>query len=131
MIQWVAVERGGAGEPGRMRGTASSATEYEEKSTLGARLRYAFDKTMAAGPIALIGWLAVVSLLDHHHCRRRSSRCTGIAPEGGEPLGFVEAFWEALMRTLDAGTMGGDAGWAFRLVMLLGHARPASSSSRR
>jgi hypothetical protein len=26
---------------------------------LGARLRYEFDKSMAAGPIALIGWLAV------------------------------------------------------------------------
>ena len=35
----------------------------KKKTTLGARLRYGFDKTMAAGPIALIGWLAVVSLL--------------------------------------------------------------------
>ena len=28
-----------------------------------ARLRYEFDKSMAAGPIALIGWLAVISLI--------------------------------------------------------------------
>ncbi len=34
-------------------------------------------------------------------------------------LNFFEAFWQSLMRTLDAGTMGGDEGWAFRLVMLL------------
>ena len=27
------------------------------------RLRYQFDKSMAAGPIALIGWLAVISLV--------------------------------------------------------------------
>ena len=27
------------------------------------RLRYGFDKSMAAGPIALIGWLALLSLI--------------------------------------------------------------------
>ena len=31
---------------------------------------------------------------------------------------FGEALWASLMRTLDSGTMGGDAGWAFRLIML-------------
>jgi len=30
---------------------------------LGRRLRYEFDKSMAGGPIALIGWLAVLSLV--------------------------------------------------------------------
>ena len=28
-----------------------------------ARLRYEFDKTMAAGPIALIGWLGMVIIV--------------------------------------------------------------------
>jgi ion channel POLLUX/CASTOR len=89
----------------------------KKKDPLGARLRYAFDKTMAAGPIALIGWLAVLSLLIV--CVAGAFLAlTRIAPEGGEPLSFFEAFWEALMRTLDSGTMGGDAGWGFRLVML-------------
>ncbi len=42
-----------------------------------------------------------------------------LAPEGStEGLSFIEAAWESLMRTFDAGTMGGDAGWGFRLVML-------------
>src|SRR6185369_920303 len=41
-----------------------------------------------------------------------------IAPEGSESMGFGEAAWEALMRTLDSGTMGGDTGWGFRGVML-------------
>ena len=53
------------------------------KNGLGARLRYEFDKTMAAGPIALIGWLAVISLLvivvagacpRHHRDRARGRR---------------------------------------------------------
>jgi voltage-gated potassium channel Kch len=88
-----------------------------KKDPLGARLRYAFDKTMAAGPIALIGWLAVLSLLVVVVAGGFLA-LTRIAPEGGEPLSFVEAFWESLMRTLDSGTMGGDTGWGFRLVML-------------
>ncbi|HNW71084.1 MAG TPA: NAD-binding protein, partial [Bacteroidales bacterium] len=38
---------------------------------------------------------------------------------GEEKMGFIESAWRSLMRTLDAGTMGGDAGWSFRLLMLL------------
>ena len=34
-----------------------------KRNSLGARLRYAFDTSMSAGPIALIGWLAVLSLI--------------------------------------------------------------------
>lgn len=33
-------------------------------------------------------------------------------------LSFGEAAWESLMRTLDSGTMGGDTGTGFRIVML-------------
>lgn len=84
---------------------------------LGARLRYEFDKSMAAGPIALIGWLAVLSLI-LIVIAGAVIVVLGIAPEGGSPLDFGEAVWESLMRTLDSGTMGGDAGWAFRWVML-------------
>ena len=84
----------------------------------GARLRYEFDKSMAAGPIALIGWLAVLSLV-LIVIAGAVLALLRIAPEGSDPLGFGEAVWEALMRTLDSGTMGGDAGWGFRWVMLL------------
>lgn len=82
------------------------------------RLRYGFDKSMAAGPIALIGWLAVLSLVIIATASAFLV-LTGIAPEGGKPLEFVEAFWESLMRTMDSGTMGSDVGWSFRLVMLV------------
>jgi len=43
---------------------------------------------------------------------------THFAQDDGKPLDFIEAFWESLMRTLDSGTMGGDTGWGFRIVML-------------
>ncbi|WP_245498049.1 CASTOR/POLLUX-related putative ion channel [Rhizobium ruizarguesonis] len=83
-----------------------------------ARLRYQFDKSMAAGPIALIGWLAVISLVAIIAAGLVLA-LTGIAPDGGEHLSFVEGAWESLMRTMDAGTMGGDIGWPFRGVSLV------------
>ncbi|MDQ0320788.1 voltage-gated potassium channel Kch [Pararhizobium capsulatum DSM 1112] len=82
-----------------------------------ARLRYEFDKSMAAGPIALIGWLAVISLIVIVLAGLFLA-LTRIAPEGGEPVGFLEGAWESLMRTMDAGAMGGDMGWGFRGVSL-------------
>jgi len=87
------------------------------REALAARLRYEFDKSMSAGPIALIGWLAVISVVLIAFAALVLA-LTGIAPDGGERLGFVEAMWASLMRTLDAGTMGGDSGWGFRIIML-------------
>jgi len=84
---------------------------------LGARLRYEFDKSMAAGPIALIGWLAVLSIV-LIAIAAAVLTLLRISPEGSDALAYGEAMWEALMRTLDAGTMGADSGWAFRWVML-------------
>lgn len=82
-----------------------------------AHLRYAFDKSMAGGAMALIGWLSVISLIVIVIAGAFLA-ITGIAPEGGEPVSFIEGAWESLMRTMDAGTMGGDTGWAFRGVSL-------------
>ena len=83
-----------------------------------ARLRYEFDKSMAAGPIALIGWLGLLSLATI--CAAGAFLAlTNIAPAGEGPMSFIEGTWASLMRTLDSGTMGGDAGWGFRIVMLL------------
>ena len=90
----------------------------KKKPTISARLRYEFDKTMAAGAIALVGWLALISLVTIIFAGAVLS-ITQIAPEGSEPLSFLEGFWASLMRTLDAGTMGGDTGWGYRLIMLL------------
>jgi voltage-gated potassium channel Kch len=80
------------------------------------RLRYSFDNYMAKGTGALIGGLGVLSLVVIL-VAAAILVITGITPEGGERLSFLEAAWESLMRTLDAGTMGGDTGWGFRIVM--------------
>ena len=97
--------------------TFMAKTTDKGGSGLGARLRYEFDKSMAAGPVALIGWLAILSMI-LIVIAGAVITLFGIEPEGAGPLAFGEAVWESLMRTLDSGTMGGDAGWGFRWVML-------------
>jgi voltage-gated potassium channel Kch len=79
-----------------------------------------FDNYMSKGTLALIGGLAVLSLVVIVIAAAIISvGGTALAPEGSAaPMSFVEAAWESLMRTFDAGTMGGDAGWGFRMVML-------------
>lgn len=83
-----------------------------------ARLRYEFDNTMAAGAIALIGWLGFASIVIILAAGAVIAAFS-IRPDGASTMSFMEASWASLMRTLDAGTMGGDQGWSFRIVMLL------------
>lgn len=85
--------------------------------TTGERLRYAFDKSMAAGPISLIGWLALMTLVVIF-VATLFLELTEITNEGSPPLTFAEGFWQALMRTMDPGSMAGDAGWYYRFVTL-------------
>src|SRR5690606_36170389 len=82
------------------------------------RLQYRFHNTFAKGTVALIGWLAlasaamilVVSVI---------VKVSGAVPEGAEDLSIPRIAWLSLMRTLDAGTMGGDEGDTFFLAMML------------
>jgi hypothetical protein len=87
------------------------------KPTFNQRLRYQFDNLMARGTPALIGMLFVLSLVIVLIAGAIISSANFVQ-EGSEPLSFGEAAWESLMRTLDSGTMGGDTGTGFRLVML-------------
>jgi voltage-gated potassium channel Kch len=86
--------------------------------TLRERLRYAFDNTLAKGTGALIAWLTLVSAVAILFFATVLV-ITGINQSGEESgLAFGEAAWASLMRTLDAGTVTGDQGWDFRVVML-------------
>ncbi|RPI90439.1 MAG: potassium transporter TrkA, partial [Chloroflexi bacterium] len=88
------------------------------KPTFNQRLRYYFDNLMSRGTPALIGMLFVLSLIVVLIAGAVIS-ITGFVQEGETGrLSFGEAAWESLMRTLDSGTMGGDTGTGFRLVML-------------
>jgi voltage-gated potassium channel Kch len=86
--------------------------------SLGERLRYAFDNTLSRGTAALVAWLAAITLATIV-VFAVVIVATGTAPPDSEPLSLAEAMWAALMRTLDAGAVGGDQGWAFRAVMLV------------
>ncbi len=80
-------------------------------------LRYKFDNFMSKGPAALIGGLGLLSLVVIV-VGALIMVLAGIStsPESEEGVTFIEGAWLSLMRTLDAGTMGGDEGWAFRAV---------------
>jgi voltage-gated potassium channel Kch len=88
--------------------------------TLRQRLRYAFDNTLSRGTPALIAWLAILTIA---FLAVASILLTliGAAPheEGGAALSFPALMWHNLMRTLDAGTMGGDTGSVSYLLMML------------
>jgi voltage-gated potassium channel Kch len=90
--------------------------------TFADRLRYAFDRSMARGPLALIGWLGAISGVIVF-LGAVLVAIVGIVGEGadGQPeeVGFAEALWRSLMHSLDAGTVAGDNGWSYRLLMLL------------
>ena len=88
------------------------------KPTFRQRLRYQFDNVMARGTPAMIGMLFVLSLLVVLIAGVIISTANFVQEEAMEPLSFGEAAWESLMRTLDSGTMGGDTGTGFRIVML-------------
>lgn len=88
------------------------------KVSLIDRLRYAFDNTLSRGPIALIGWLAALSLVVILVAAAIIS-LAGLTQEENQTFpGFLEPAWQSLMRTFDAGTMGSDSGVGYRLVML-------------
>ncbi|MPM01810.1 hypothetical protein SDC9_48050 [bioreactor metagenome] len=89
-----------------------------KKASLRERLKYRFDMMMSKGPLAVIVWLAIATLL-LVILAAGFIAAFGITPEDTDEMSFIEAFWQSLMRTLDAGTMGGGAGWGFRVVMLI------------
>jgi len=82
-----------------------------EQFSLQDRLRYRFDNFMSRGTLALLGGLFALSAL-LIAAVAAFVILTGSAPahDDGTPAGFLELAWMGLLRTLDTGTMGGDAG---------------------
>ncbi|MBV9924257.1 MAG: NAD-binding protein [Acidobacteria bacterium] len=91
------------------------------QATLSQRLRYAFDRSLSRGTASLIGWLALGSFIIVITATA-VLLLTGVGPEaaeGQEPqaFSFAEAFWQSLMRSIDPGTVAGDTGWGYRVLM--------------
>ncbi|MER6942621.1 potassium transporter TrkA [Nonomuraea sp. NPDC000554] len=80
------------------------------------RLRYWFDNTMSKGTPALIGWLAVVSLI---LVLVVTTMAWPFAESGADGHTWWGVAWMSLLRTLDPGTMGGDDGNPIFVLMML------------
>ncbi|TND09407.1 MAG: TrkA-N domain-containing protein [Bacteroidetes bacterium] len=87
--------------------------------TFRDKLRYRFENTLSAGPIAVIGWLAVLSLLIIVIAAGIVA-IAGVSMDNNDTeTGFVEAAWRSMMRAMDAGNVAGDGpGWGIRMLML-------------
>jgi Trk K+ transport system NAD-binding subunit len=82
------------------------------------KFKYRFDNIMSRGTPAMVGMLFLLSLFVVFLAGAIISSLDFVQEAGTDPLSFGEAAWESLMRTLDSGTMGGDTGTGFRIVML-------------
>lgn len=89
----------------------------KDKITLKEKLQYKIDNMFSRGSGVLIFWLTILSLLVVF-IAAVILVLLKISPAGEDVPKMSEALWMSLMRTLDAGTMGGDQGWEFRLMML-------------
>jgi voltage-gated potassium channel Kch len=89
------------------------------KTTFLDRLRYGFDNYMSRGTIALIAGLGLLTLAIIVVAGLTITVMDAHQDDQSGSLSFFEGAWEALMRTLDAGTMGGDTGRRFRAIMFL------------
>ncbi|MEN6531370.1 MAG: potassium transporter TrkA [Anaerolineaceae bacterium] len=89
----------------------------DKKPSLKVKLIYKIDCLFSKGMSAMVFFLgiasfsiiiiaSIIAVLFH------------VAPQNSDSLSFLEAFWASLMRTLDAGSMAGDDGWTFRILML-------------
>ncbi|MGF3054790.1 hypothetical protein ACQUSY_12660 [Microbacterium sp. YY-03] len=90
--------------------------------TLSERLRYRFDVWMAGGTVALMGLLGLATLIFVVVLGIITWVVLAIVDDKTSADPDDDAFdfiWGSLMRALDPGTMGGDRGWWFRLLMLI------------
>lgn len=77
------------------------------------RLRYAFDNLMSKGTIAMIGWLALITLL----VTLAVSAIVWLTRIASEPS-FPDQFWAYLTLALDTDAWT-DQGWSFRLAAII------------
>jgi ion channel POLLUX/CASTOR len=87
------------------------------KPSLGQKMRYSFENTLSKGSIAIIGWLAIISLV----IVLIAATILFVGKLGlGSEESFVEGAWNSLMRTFDAGNMADDGpNWGTRIVALM------------
>ena len=98
-------------------GSTASRPPRLPKASWRDRLRYLFDNSMSRGTPALIAWLSVVTLVLVVVFGVLTATLD-LRQDGGD--GFGHDLFNALMHTLDPGTVAGDQGpWRYVLTMLV------------
>lgn len=99
-------------------GSSVSARDSGSSAGVGAKLRYLFDTALTRGPSVVIGWLGLLTLLVILVTALLMTILGLAGVNGGARLGFGEAFWQSMLRVVDAGTFAGDSSWPTRLLGL-------------
>lgn len=81
------------------------------------RVRYRFDNLLARGTWPVLVWLGVLTFAALVVSALLLA-LSGVDFTGGAGTGWLEDFWQSLLRVLDTGTMAGDVGWGRRLLAL-------------
>jgi ion channel POLLUX/CASTOR len=91
------------------------------KPSFRERFSYWFDNWMAKGTLALMALLGLATLVLVLVVFGIVQLFTtiGVYPNDDSGTKPLDTLWGNLMRTLDPGTMGGDTGWVFRILMLV------------
>ena len=87
------------------------------RKRLVGKFKYSFDNAMSRGLVPLIGLLTLFTVIFIALITLIVSLFHWL-PDHQQPT-FGEIAWLALLRTLDAGTMAGDAGLGFRAAMFV------------
>src|SRR5438105_2041616 len=86
------------------------------KPRLIDRLRYAFDNSLARGPAALVGWLALVLVV----VVIVAFSAVALTWHGPDQTGYFFIFWNILFQSVVPNPVDALAGpWPFLLAMLL------------
>lgn len=111
-------ESSASGAGARHAGSEGSNTAGGSSPGLRAKLRYMFDTGLSRGPSVVIGWLGLLTLIVILVTALLMTLFGLVGVNGGARLGFGEAFWQSMLRVVDAGTFAGDSSWPTRLLGL-------------
>ncbi|MEX0767618.1 MAG: hypothetical protein WD029_04010, partial [Microthrixaceae bacterium] len=98
--------------------SSASSRSADSQAGLGSKLRYMFDTGLSRGPSVVIGWLGLLTLLVILITALLMTILGLVGVNGGAKLGFGEAFWQSMLRVVDAGTFAGDSSWPTRFLGL-------------
>lgn len=88
------------------------------QASLGSRLRYRFDNALARGPMVIILYLAVLSLVIMV-VAAVVALVLDFTFGGAVGNSLPEQLWQSMLRTLDAGSFAADTAWPTRILGLV------------